>query len=150
MPTVTIQKQELAYDEADVITFEEGLIGLPSLRRMVLVKQPGIEPFLWLVSLDDPATAFVVADPRSLFGDYDAGRFFGHDTGRGAWDEFAAADAGPPLLLSVVVVAADWSESTINLRAPLVVCPRTMRGAQRVLSESAYKVDEPLPFARAA
>ena len=49
-----------------------------------------------------------------------------------------------PLMLSIALIAAEWMQSTINLRAPLMVAPSTMRAAQIVLSDSAYRLDQPL------
>jgi flagellar assembly factor FliW len=48
-------------------------------------------------------------------------------------------------VLAIVMVAADWRNSTINLRAPLFVSVRTMRGTQVVLTDSVYRLDEALP-----
>lgn len=144
MPTIRLQGQEIPYDEADIITFDEGLIGMPHLRRMVCVRQNDIEPFLWLASLDDASVAFLVVDPRSLFERYapatpaDVRVSLGHK-----------GDA-PLLTLAIVLIAADWQRSTVNLRAPLIVSAASMRGVQTVLTESAYRADEPLPLQLAA
>jgi flagellar assembly factor FliW len=141
MPNITILKQQISYDEADVITFPEGLIGLPRLRRMVLVRRPDLAPFLWLASLDDSAVAFVVTDPRALFDGYAEDEEVRQLTTSGNCES---------LLLSIVLVSEDWTQSSINLRAPLVVCPRAMTGRQAVLSGGARRIDEPLRKASAA
>lgn len=138
MTTIRIQGAELSYDESDVIEFEEGLIGMPRLRRMVLVRQQGLEPLLWLASQDDPEATFLVLDPRQVFEDYDPPAPWG-----------AARDEGC-LVLSTVRVGADWRETTVNLRAPLFVSPARMRGQQLLLRDARYRHDEPLPCARPA
>ena len=144
MSTIRIQGADLAYEESSIITFAEGLIGLPRLRRMVLVRQTDIEPFMWLASLDDPAVAFLVVDPRELF----------HDYALPAMGQLAAhldLDEGEaPLVLTIVTVAPEWAESTANLRAPLLISASSMRGAQSVLADTAYRVAERLPLAHAA
>jgi flagellar assembly factor FliW len=56
-----------------------------------------------------------------------------------------AADESP-LLLTIVLIAAEWTQSTINLRAPLMVAPKTMRGAQIVLSDSTWRLNQSLPL----
>lgn len=144
MPTLTIQGTEISYDEKDIITFPEGLVGLPHLRRMVVVRQSVIEPFLWLVSLDEDATAFVVADARSLFPGYSP--VLPADS---AFRETLNADDNPAVL-AIVLIAPDWQRSTANLRAPLFISPRTMKGAQIVLTDNSFSVGEPLPLAMAA
>lgn len=140
MSTIRIQGTELSYTESDIITFAEGMIGLPHLRRMVLIHQSDIEPFLWLASLEDPSIVFLVIESRTAFPDYAPPV---SDAVRAALG--LAADESP-LALALALIAAEWTESTINLRAPLMVAPGTMRAAQIVLSDSAYRLNQPLPF----
>ncbi|HYJ46771.1 MAG TPA: flagellar assembly protein FliW [Pyrinomonadaceae bacterium] len=140
MPTIHIQGVDLSYQESSIITFDEGLIGFPGLKRMVIVRQSGIEPFLWLASLDDASVAFLVVDPRQLFPDYKV-----------EWQTVAPAhqlgseDDEAPLVLAMVLIAAEWKESSVNLRAPIFISPSTMRGMQFALSDSPYRLDEPFP-----
>jgi flagellar assembly factor FliW len=130
MSTVKVHNTELSYEPSDIITFNEGLIGLPGLRRMVLVRQSGMEPFLWLASLDVQGMAFLVVEPHSLFPRYSA----------------LNAEVGEqPLLLALVKLENEWTKTTVNLRAPLVVNPMTRRGLQIVLSDSNYSLAERLP-----
>lgn len=136
---IQIQGTELSYEETDVIKFDEGLVGLPELNRMVLVRQTDIEPFLWLASLDDPDTTFLVVDPRRLFHGYDASPADIRHV------HVSANDGETPLVLALVLIASDWQRSTVNLRAPLFVSPDTMRGLQVVLTDSSYSLNEPLP-----
>ena len=142
MPTIRIQGIDLTYDEKDIVTFDEGLIGLPHLRRMVLVNQTDIAPLLWLASLDEPGTAFLVVNPRSLFSDY---------VPRVPDDVYSrtgsAREEEQLLTMAIVLIAPDWQRSTINLRAPLFISARNMRGAQIALTENHYRVDAPLPLA---
>jgi flagellar assembly factor FliW len=144
MPTIRIQGKDLHYTETDIVHFDEGLIGMPHLRRMVLINQSDIEPFFWLVSLDDPEAAFLVIDPRAYFPDYAP-----------ALPEEVPARLGlaageAPLVLAIVRLTSDWMKSTINLRAPLLCAARRMRGAQVALTQSAYRLNEPLPVEEAA
>lgn len=134
----------MTYGERDVVTFEEGLIGLPEMRRMVLAEQTDIRPFLWMVSADDPQFAFLVVSAAELLEGFEPTL---------SEDERARLnfDSAEELtVLSVCVIEAEWERSTVNLRAPLFISSRTMRGAQVVLPDAAYRVDEPLTAARAA
>lgn len=142
MPNITILKQEITYDAADIITFPEGLVGLPRLRRMVLVRRPDLEPFLWLASLDDPSVAFVVVNPRAIF--------VGYKTSEEMRQLAALPSDEEPVLLAIVLVSEEWTHSSVNLRAPLLISPRTMTGRQVVLSSGAHRLDEPLGAAFAA
>ncbi len=145
MPTIRINGAELEYREADIITFDEGLIGLPALRRMVLVNHAEAYPFLWLASLDDNHIAFLVLDPRTLFPAYAPPHTTLETDAQINFDKDET-----PLILSIVTIRAPHTHSTINLRAPLFISPARMRGAQIALVASAYQLAEPLPLAQAA
>lgn len=144
MPTLKIEGTELEYGAADLITFAEGLIGMPHLRQMVLIRQDEVEPFLWLASVDEPGTAFLVIDPRVWTPGY------APQLPESLKQLSASEAAASWLILAVVTIAADWAASTINLRAPIVIAPQAMQGAQTILTDSDYQHDEPLPQAQAA
>ena len=144
MPTLRIQGNDIQYDEKDIITFPEGLIGLPHLTRMVAVKEATIDPFIWLASANEDDLAFVVAEARSLFPNYEP-----RVPPDSNMNELLA-DNEIPVVLAIVLIDADWPKSTANLRAPLFISAQTMRGAQVVLNDNSFSVGEPLPFAAAA
>ncbi|HEX4807148.1 MAG TPA: flagellar assembly protein FliW [Conexibacter sp.] len=93
---------EVAPDSA--IDFPQGLAGLGS-RRFTLVARAADDAFLWLHSLEDPALALPVTDPRRFFADF-------------------ALEPAPPAAATVYVTvrASERLEDfTANLRAPLVI-----------------------------
>jgi flagellar assembly factor FliW len=136
MPTIKLQNTEITFVEGDIITFEEGLVGLPHLRQLVIVSQPEIEPFLWLASAEEPETAFLVLEPHTQFDAY------APQVPPEVRARLGLAEAEQPLWLAIVKIAPEWQHSTINLKAPLVVAPQAMRGAQFVLTEHGYRLDE--------
>jgi flagellar assembly factor FliW len=138
MPKITLQNTEISFAEGDIITFEEGLVGLPQLRELVVVSQPDIAPFLWLTSAEQPETAFLVLEPRAQFADYTP------SLPPEVRARLGLSDAEQPLWLAIVRIAPEWQSSTINLKAPLVIATQAMRGAQFVLTEPSYRLDEPL------
>ena len=129
MPIFTLHNNSLEYEPSDVIHFAEGLIGLPGLRRLALVRQPEIDPFLWLAALDVDGMAFLVVEPRTLFPGY----------------ELPEYDAQEELLLALVKLEPEWTATTVNLRAPLIINRANKCGRQTVLTETPYKLDEHLP-----
>jgi len=146
MPMINIQGIDLPYDEADIITFDEGLVGLPHLRRMVLVRNTDIAPFHWLVALDeDHEAAFLVANPREIFPDY-APQIEGQNSIEAASTQKRESVGSQTdiTVLAIATIQPQWVKSTINLRAPLFIAANEMRGQQVILSNSPYKHDEPL------
>jgi flagellar assembly factor FliW len=144
MPTLRIQGNEIPYDEKDIITFPEGLIGLPNLTKMVAVKQSTIDPFIWFAAANEEDVAFVVAEAHSLYPNYQPA--LPEDSNAKA----LFAEGETPVVFAIVLIDANWQRSTANLRAPLFVSAKTMRGAQVVLNDNSYAVGEPLPLAAAA
>ena len=50
------------YELQDVVVFNEGLVGLPSLKQFVLIQHKENSPFRWMQSLEEGAVAFLVVD----------------------------------------------------------------------------------------
>jgi flagellar assembly factor FliW len=140
MATIRVQGTDLTYEEKDIIRFDEGLIGMPQLRRMVLMQYTDIAPLLLLGSLDDPQVAFLVLETKAHVPDY-APSF-----AASLKQQLGLAEGEAFLILATITIAPEWTESTINLRAPIVIAPGARRGAQTVLMDSTYQLAEPLPL----
>ena len=132
MQTITINQKDYFYDNDDVISFGEGLIGLPEMRRAVLIEMDEYEPFCWLASLENEYTRFIVVDPDEIFTGYE--RF-----------DDAASKGEKIQTLAIVKISSDWEKTTVNLRAPIVINAETKSGSQIILSESSYQFAEALP-----
>lgn len=140
MKLTTEQGQEIEFREQDIITFHEGIFGFPYLKRFVLVREEEIEPFIWLLGIDEPYCALPVLNPRPYFADYPV-----------SLDPAAIAPLGlnsldEALLLVVALVPPTGAGITVNLLAPIVINHQTMIGAQIILSNSHYQAKEPLPL----
>lgn len=59
----------IEFDEHDILTFREGLIGFESCRRWVLVPDPGTRLIAWLQSVERPDLALAVGSPQRLAPD---------------------------------------------------------------------------------
>lgn len=132
MPTITIKGNQHDYDESDIITFDEGLIGLPHLRRAVVVSMSEFEPFCWLAPLDAEETRFVVVDPDRVFEGYQP-RLYQSTPVKNA------------RAYAIVTIASDWTKTTINLRAPILIDTEARKGSQQILTNSPYHFAETLP-----
>jgi flagellar assembly factor FliW len=133
MPNITINQQEYDYSEREVIIFEEGIIGLPHMRRAVLIPLSDYPPFCWLASLDDEKNRFIVVNPNQIFADYKPA---------------SGADAkkiSEAEVWAIVKISSDWRKTTVNLRAPLFINRETKSGVQLILTETEYGLAETLP-----
>ncbi len=140
MQTIRVQGTDLAYEETDILKFDEGLIGMPQLRRMALIHYTEVAPLLLLCSLEQPDITFLVLDTSVHVPGY-APRLTAN-----VQKQLGLADDDAPVWLATVTIASEWTASTMNLRAPIVIAPTTMRGAQIVLLDSQYQLAEPLPL----
>jgi flagellar assembly factor FliW len=111
----------LEVPEEDVIEFPRGLIGLGGLRYALLNPRPS-SAFRWLHSLEDPALALPVVDPRKFFAS------FSLELSEEDCERVAAADLEAAEVYVTVRTAPDPADIVVNLRAPLVVWER--RGHQ--------------------
>ena len=129
MKTNTKYFGEIEYDEEAVLIFPKGLFGFEEEQRFLLLPFSGNGTLFSLQSLATPSLAFVVMDPFSLTGDY-------------APDvpdsELSAVgmEAGDPL--SVCIVRNPVSESTVNLKCPVVINNAKRLAVQVILEEGGY------------
>jgi flagellar assembly factor FliW len=121
-----------------VITFGEGLPGFEAVRRFVLVTSSSLAPFTIVQGVEAGGPSFIAIDPHRVTGDF--GTVLAQpDLVR------LGVQAGEPLLWLALVTARPDQVPTVNLRAPLVINPVSMRGIQVIPPESPYLVDYPLP-----
>jgi flagellar assembly factor FliW len=122
----------------NVIHFDDGLPGFESVRRFVIVASPALEPFALVQSADDSEPSFLAIEPRLIDPAY-ASPLADSDLIR------LGADPKTPLLWLVLITMRADGSATVNLKAPLVINPGTMRGLQLVAPDSPYPIDQLLP-----
>jgi flagellar assembly factor FliW len=124
MPAIKIKEKEIPYEDGEVITLPEGLIGMPDVRRFVVVPMEEFEPFCWLASVDSDKHRFVVVNPNEIVESYESGV--------------------SGCALAIVKISSDWTKTTINLRAPILIDKNARSGVQVILSDSDYQFAESL------
>ncbi len=124
------------HDDA-VITFPDGLIGLPGT-RYALIAQTETSAFYWLHSVEDPGIALPVTTPWMFFQDYEV-RVPDEDVERLQLDGADGAD-----IFCVVRASERLEEFTINLRGPLVVHAAKRLGRQIINEAADFDVRQPL------
>ena len=130
---ITIKEKEYSYEEKDVLNFAEGLIGLPEMRRAVLIPLDEYAPFCWLASVDDEKNRFIVVNPREIYDDYKPS----------APSNFGSEELNT---LAIVKISSDWTKTTVNLRAPIFINAQTQSGVQSILGDDGYNLAESLPL----
>jgi len=123
----------LDYEDKDIVTFDDGLVGFPTNTRFVLLCPWPDKPFRWLQSIDDPALAFLITDPEPYLEGYNPPL-------TGSIQRSLGLETDTPRLVftTVNIPRGRPQEMSINLAGPLVINARERKGKQIVLEEGAY------------
>src|SRR5690349_7260163 len=103
-----------------IITFPDGLPGFEQSRRFVLVSSTALSPFAVVQGIDQGAPTFVAVDPRAIEPRYT------ETVPAPELVRLEAATSDTLLWLALVAANGEERSATVNLRAPLVVNPKSM------------------------
>jgi flagellar assembly factor FliW len=120
---------ELEVQEADILTFPEGILGFPDSRRYILIDPSKGGTFRWLQSVDEGSLAFVVADPSPFFKEYKV---------KARAEELHSiqlSDVSEGVVAVIMTISRERQEVTANLQGPLVINKTNRLAKQLVLSE---------------
>jgi flagellar assembly factor FliW len=141
-PAITIESQALdriTVPENRIITFAAGLPGFPRERRLALLNEHLKSPFYYLQSVDNPAVAFIVADPAPLVPDYRP------KNGPSALKELQTQNPEDLLVLVTLTIPPGRPrEMTANLMSPLLINPKLGLGKQVVIEKPQYSHQHPV------
>ena len=118
-PAVT--ETEITVSEA--VTFPDGIPGFESCRNWVVMAAENATPLRRLHALDGADASFLAIDPRAVLDNYRC-ELSAADRRR-----LGAGDTDPLLWLAIVMMESNGA-LTVNLRAPIVINPKTMTGQQ--------------------
>lgn len=130
---------EVADDK--IITFENGIIGFPDLKRFTLIhdEEKGTSAGIrYLQSLEEPGFAMPVMDPLLVKPDYDP-----------EVDDELLKSAGELtveniLVLVTVTVPSDLTKMTVNLQGPFVINVDERKACQIIVEGAQYPVKFPI------
>lgn len=124
-------------EDEKVITLEGGMIGFPFLQKFTLIfdeeKEKKATSIMWLQSMDEGEVAFPVMHPNEIKPDYNPT----------VKDEMLVPlgklNDENTYVLVTVTAAAEARETTVNLKAPIVINTDTKKGCQ-IIVEDDYPV----------
>jgi flagellar assembly factor FliW len=108
---------------SEAVTFPDGIPGFESCRRWVVMAADDATLLRRLDAIDGAEASFLAIDPRLVLEGYRC------DLSTADRRRLGATDDEPLLWLSLITVEASGA-LTVNLRAPIVINPRTMVGQQ--------------------
>lgn len=123
----------------NLIQMPVGVLGFESLRQFKLIAKPEEAPFLWLESVEDPKTAFLIMPPSVLYPTYQPE--LGPDDVK-CLGLNSAADA---MVVNIVTLRSE-GRATVNLKGPVVINRDTLVAKQVVpVNALHYNLHHPLP-----
>ena len=136
--TIKISTSRFGDFDVDVSTIIDvigGVIGFPGVSKFVLLEYN--PPFSWLQATENADLAFVVVNGAEFGDNYRFPVPYGdRDLDLKEDDDIA--------VVNLVSVRPDPSMTTVNLKAPLIVNLRTMKGRQIVLDDPRFPMRFPL------
>ncbi|MBF0519414.1 MAG: flagellar assembly protein FliW [Nitrospirae bacterium] len=123
---VTTRFGTIELESSKVISFPEGILGFPNLKRYVLMDYKDTE-IKWLQAVDDPDIAFIVTDPAVLMP--------GFSIVLDPMTKKFLDLENPEDLLVLVIIRVENGKVIANFLGPLIFNATLMRGVQVVLDK---------------
>ncbi len=125
---------EISVDDHRIIAMKGGILGFEHLKKYILLVQDEKTPFLWLQSVEEGATAFVIVNPQLVKADYEP-LIPDEEVAR-----LGIEDVTDVVLMAIVTIRSNPFVVTANLRAPVVINVRKRLAKQVVLEEPDYPI----------
>lgn len=122
--------------DADIVQFQDGLLGFESLKRFFIVDPADDTLIMWLQSVDAADVAFPVLEPKIFKADYKV-RLSANEL---RTLQINSASNKDTLVYCILTIPSDVTTMTANLKAPIVVNTQGQIARQVVLQENEYSV----------
>ncbi|MEK5184082.1 flagellar assembly protein FliW [Solibacillus sp. FSL W7-1324] len=121
---------EVEIDLSEIITFENGLPGFPEYTKYILLGLDANLPIALLQSTEDEQIGFVVGYPFAFKSDY------AFDLSEEDKEQLQLMEESEVATYTVVTLKKNFTDSTINLLAPIIINTKQKLGKQIVLQDS--------------
>lgn len=132
---------EIEIADEKIVTFENGIIGFPDMKRFALLhdEERGTDVGIrFLQSLDEPAFAMPVMNPLIVKPDYDP------EVDDQFLAELGEINGDNLLVLVTVSIPGDLQKMSVNLQGPIVINVEQHRACQIIVDNSNYPVKYPI------
>ncbi len=125
---------EIEVIENQVLTFIKPILGFQNLQKFTLLPGPKDSPLWWLQSIENGSLAFLLLETLQILPDYQV-PFTPQDL-----HELQVSSPQEISIYTLLVVPEDPTKIRTNLRAPIVINPKTRLAKQMVLDRTDYPV----------
>ena len=139
---------EIEIDESKIITFEDGIIGFPDMKKFTLIfdeEKEGRPSISWLQSMDEPEIAFPVMDPLFVCETYNP------SVEEELLKNLGTIKEDNLYVLVTVTVPQNIKELAVNLKEPIVINTDTRKASQIIVEDDLpvrYRIYEILEEAK--
>lgn len=134
----TMRFGPIEIQQEQITQFPDGLPGLESLRRFVIIRDERIEPLAWLQAIDDAAIALPIASVFDIMEDYVL------DISDDDVERLKIESAEDVLVFVVVIIPEEVHRMTANLAAPIVINTKQGLARQLLTNTADYSVQQPI------
>lgn len=115
-----------------IIHFERGIPGFLDEKEFILLMQDENSPFGYLQSVKEEALSFVVTSPFTFFPDYE------FELSADLVERLEIASHDDVIVLTIITVGEEFSKSTANLIAPVIINQKNLRAEQYLVDGNKY------------
>lgn len=119
-------------DETKVIHFPNGLPGFPEENQFIILDLPNNTAFQLLQSTTTSSLAFVITNPYIFYKDYQL------KLENDLLETLRINEEADVAVFTIVTLNKPFSNSTMNLRAPIIINSKDLIGKQYILNDNTY------------
>lgn len=129
---------QVQFQNEDLLTFPEGVLGFADLKKFVLLDDPNDDIFAWLQSCDEPGVAFPVLEPELFSETYKI------TLSKSDLEALKISSAQNARLFCIITIPNDPTQMTANMKAPIVINVAGKIARQCVLQDNHLAIREPI------
>jgi flagellar assembly factor FliW len=123
------QSSVVPLEKEVIFKFETGLPAFEDCKDFIFILDEGLQPFICMQSLNRDNLSFVCVDPFIINTDYTV------RLSESVMESLDIKNQKDILILTVVTVNPDMTQTTANLMGPIILNVKTNRGRQVILED---------------
>lgn len=128
---------EVKIEESQIIRFDHGLPGFEEENKFTIIPLEESSVYQVLQSVQTPQIAFITVNPFAFTN-------YSFDLDESTVHNLEIKSEEDVAILSIVTVKEPFSNSTVNLMAPIVINTRSHKAKQMILENSEFPIRHPL------
>ncbi len=120
------------------IEFKNGIPGFENYKKFIVNDIENNKDFKSIVSVDDEYVGFIAVSPFTIINDYE------FDINDEVINLLEIEKAEDVMVLGLVRLGETVKESTVNLKAPIIINVKNNKGMQYIIQNDKYLTREPI------